>query len=133
MYEELTKIGLHVWYDKESLHKGLDFMHQIENAIKKSVFFVPVFTNTIINQAQEEHPYRLEWKFAVEHLELIGGIPYCYPFLEDNFDIDNLVAAIPKNLKRHDAFVFSKNNLEVKAQELAKHLFLQIKKIQNEK
>ena len=133
LYEELTKIGLHVWYDKESLHKGLDFMHQIENAIKKSVFFVPVFTNTIINQAQEEHPYRLEWKFAVEHLELIGGIPYCYPFLEDNFDIDNLVAAIPKNLKRHDAFVFSKNNLEVKAQELAKHLFLQIKKIQNEK
>ena len=54
-------------------------------------------------------------------------------FTKSNFDIDNLVAAIPKNLKRHDAFVFSKNNLEVKAQELAKHLFLQIKKIQNEK
>lgn len=119
LYRELTKRGLHVWYDKNSLHKGLDFMHQIENAIKRSMFFVPVFTNTIIEQAQEEHPYRLEWKYAVEHIELIGGIPYCFPFLEEYVDVDSIVASIPKQLKKHDAIIFSKNDIAIKAQELA--------------
>ena len=119
LYRELTKRGLHVWYDKNSLHKGLDFMHQIENAIKRSMFFVPVFTNTIIEQAQEEHPYRLEWKYAVEHIELIGGIPYCFPFLEEYVDVDSIVASIPKHLKKHDAIIFSKNDIAIKAQELA--------------
>lgn len=42
-----------------------------------------------------------------------------FPFLEDNFDMDNIVAAIPKDLKRQDAFVFNKDNVRAKADKLA--------------
>ena len=119
LYKTLTERGLNVWYDRQSLHKGQDFMRQIENAVKNSTFFVPVLSNTIIRQAGKEHPYRLEWKYAVEHIQLIGGIPYCFPFFEKGFDMDDLVADIPADLKRHDAYDFTTLNYKKKAEELA--------------
>lgn len=122
LYKILTDKGLNVWYDRQSMHKGLDFMVQIENAIKKSTFFVPVFTNTIIKQAADEHPYRKEWLYAVDHVQQIGGIPYCIPFFEADFDMDNIKAYIPKELKRHDAFAFTSSDFTHKAEELAQYL-----------
>lgn len=131
IYRILTDKGLNVWYDKESLHKGRDFMEQIENAIKHSTFFVPVFTNTILQQAGDEHPYRLEWNYAVEHIQLVGGIPYCFPFFEEGFNMDHPVAAIPKDLKRHDAFSYTKSNIQDKAAELADYLIKEIGRRKN--
>lgn len=122
LYRVLTEKGLHVWYDRQNMHKGLDFMRQIENAIKHSTFFVPVFTNTIIRQAGKEHPYRDEWRCAENHIQRIGGIPYCYPFYQEGFDMDNMTAAIPNDLKRHDAFCFTTLNYKKKAEELAECL-----------
>lgn len=119
LYNILSNKGLNVWYDKESMHKGLDFMRQIGNAIKHSTFFVPVFTKTIIQQAGSEHPYRREWQYAVDHIQLVGGIPYCFPFYEENFNMDDMIAAIPNDLKRHDAFCFTSLNYKQKAEELA--------------
>ena len=119
LYRILTEKGLHVWYDRQNMYKGLDFMRQIENAIKHSTFFVPVFTNTIIQQAGKEHPYRDEWRYAENHIQRIGGIPYCYPFYQEGFDMDNMTAAIPNDLKRHDAFCFTTLNYKKKAEELA--------------
>ena len=119
LYDILSNKGLNVWYDKESMHKGLDFMRQIENAIKHSTFFVPVFTKTIIQQAGSEHPYRREWQYAVDHIQLVGGIPYCFPFYEENFNMDDMIAAIPNDLKRHDAFCFTSLNYKQKAEVLA--------------
>lgn len=128
LFSVLISKGLHVWYDKQSMYKGLDFLNQIENAVKRSSFFVPIFTDTIIKQADKEHPYRLEWKYATDHISLVGGVPYCYPFFEENFDMDNLVAAIPKDLKRHDAFSFSKNNVRERAEELADCLIKELER-----
>ena len=132
LVEKLYKIfmdkGLNVWYDKESMHKGKDFMRQIENAIKHSTFFVPVFTQTIIQQAGEEHPYRREWQYAVDHIQLVGGISYCYPFYEENFNMDDMVAAIPNDLKRHEAFSFTLSNYKQKAEELADSLITEKEK-----
>lgn len=122
LYEILTKKGLNVWYDCQNMHKGLDFMRQIENAIKHSTFFVPVFTNTIIQQAEKEHPYRDEWRFAEGHIQRIGGIPYCFPFYNENFNMDDLKAAIPNDLKRQDAFNFTSLNYKKKAEEMADYL-----------
>ena len=122
LYRILTERGLHVWYDRQNMHKGLDFMRQIENAIKHSTFFVPVFTNTIIQQAGKEHPYRDEWRYAENHIKRIGGIPYCFPFYQEGFDMDNMTAAIPNDLKRHDAFCFTTLNYKKKAEELAECL-----------
>lgn len=122
LYKILTDKGLNVWYDRQSMHKGLDFMMQIENAIKKSTFFVPVFTNTIVKQAADEHPYRKEWLYAVDHIQQIGGIPYCIPFYDSDFNMDDIIACIPKELKRHDAFDFTSSNFTMKAEELADYL-----------
>ena len=103
-------------------------MRQIENAIKNSTFFVPVFTDTITHQADKEHPYRDEWRFAVNHIRRIGGIPYCFPFYEIGFDMDSLVAAIPDDLKRHDAFGFTKADYKERAEEMADYLSNEIEK-----
>ena len=131
VYKVLSSKGLHVWYDKRSMHKGVDFMNQIENAVKRSTFFIPILTDTIIKQADKEHPYRLEWKYAIEHLSLIGGIPYCYPLIESNFDLDNIVAAIPKDLKRHDAFFFDDAYVNEVINKLADCLIKEIKRRKN--
>ena len=122
LYNILKGKGLNVWYDRQNMHKGLDFMMQIESAIKKSTFFVPVFTNPIIKQAADEHPYRKEWLYAVDHIQQIGGIPYCIPFFEEDFDMENIKAFIPKELKRHDAFAFTSSDFTQKAEELAEYL-----------
>lgn len=128
LYRILIDKGLHVWYDMNSLHKGQDFMNQIRSAIKNSTFFVPVLTDTIIKQANEEHPYRLEWKYAVEHINLVGGNPYCFPFFEEEFNMDDLVAAVPDDLKRHDAFSFNQDNIKEKAEEMANYLLAEIER-----
>lgn len=122
LYNILTKKGLNVWYDRQNLHKGLDFMRQIENAIKHSTFFVPVFTNTILQQAEKEHPYRDEWRYAEGHIQRIGGIAYCFPFYDESFNMDDFMAAIPNELKRHDAFGFTPLNYKKKAEEMAEYL-----------
>lgn len=130
LHRILVDKGLHVWYDMNSLHKGQDFMNQIRAAIKNSTFFVPVLTDTIIKQAKEEHPYRLEWKYAVEHINLVGGSPYCFPFFEEGFNMDDLVAAVPDDLKRHDAFSFNQDNIQEKAEEMADYLLAEIERRQ---
>lgn len=128
LYNTLTSKGLNVWYDHESLHKGLDFMKQIENAIKNSTFFVPVLTPTILEQAHEEHPYRREWLYAVNHIQNIGGISYCFPFFEQGFDLDNMEANIPDDLKRHDAFSFDRDSVVSSAEKMADYLINELEK-----
>lgn len=130
LYNILKKKGLNVWYDHESLKKGQDFMKQIENAIKHSTFFVPVFTPTILAQAHEEHPYRQEWRYAVKHIQNIGGIPYCFPFFEKGFNMDDMRADIPDDLKRHDAYSFNRDTVVQDAEKMADYL---IKELENRK
>lgn len=131
LYKILTENGLKVWYDRHSMRKGQDYMLQIENAIKNSTFFVPVLTKTIIKQASKEHPYREEWTFAENHIRRIGGVPYCYPFYEEDFDIDDVIAAIPKELKKHDAFCFTKINYKMVAERMAKQFISEIERRKN--
>ena len=126
----LKSKGLHVWYDHDSLHKGQDFMMQIENAIKMSTFFVPILTPTILEQAEEEHPYRQEWLYAVDHIQKIGGVPYCFPFFERGFNMDDIRADIPKDLRRHDGFSFNRDTLVQDAVWMADNL---LKELENKK
>lgn len=131
LYEVLKSKGLNVWYDIHNLYKGVDFMNQIENAIRNSTFFVPVLTTTIIRQAGQEHPYRLEWSYAKDHIMQIGGIPYCYPFLERKFNPDNLVAKVPAELKSHHACTFNAEDVKLYAEELATDLIKEMERRKN--
>lgn len=130
LYNIFVEKGLNTWYDRKSLHKGLDFMNQIENAIKNSTFFVPVLSPTILDQVEEEHPYREEWRYAVSHIQKIGGISYCFPFFEKGFNMDDMKADIPKDLKRHDAFSFDRDCIALEAEKMADYL---IKELENRK
>lgn len=123
--------GLNVWYDRDSLEKGKDFMQQIEYAIRNSTFFVPVLTPTILEQANEEHPYRKEWLYAVDHIQNIGGISYCFPFFLQGFNIDDMRCDIPKDLKRHDAFSFTIATLDKDIDKLADYLSNELKRRRN--
>lgn len=122
LYDVLTRRGLHAWYDRRNMHKGQDFLRQLHNAVKHSTFFVPVLTDTIIRQAGSEHYYRKEWLFAVEHLSLTGGLPYCYPFYEKDFDMDDIVAQVPPELKSKDAFCFTSGDMHRQMEALADSL-----------
>lgn len=126
IYSILKSKGLNVWYDHDSLRKGLDFMKQIENAVKNSTFFVPILTETIKKQAYEEHPYRLEWLYAVNHIQNIGGVPYCFPLFENGFDMDDIKADVPKDLKRHDAFSFKRETLDKDIENMANYLIKEL-------
>lgn len=125
VYEVFMEKGLRVWYDRECLPYGQDFMRHIENAIRHSTFFIPLLTSTILEQAADEHPYRREWLCAVDHILNIGGISYCFPLLEQGFDIDDIRAAIPSELKRHNAFMFSKDTLREELVRMADYLLQQ--------
>lgn len=128
IYKTLKAKGLNVWFDRESLPMGQDFMLQIENAVKKSTFFVPILTQTILEQAAEEHPYRKEWRMAVDHIQNIGGIPYCFPFLQKGFNVDDIKAAIPQDLKRHNAFIFTRDTLISDIEVMADYLLNELEK-----
>ena len=54
-----------------------------------------------------------------------------FTFFEEKFDMDNIVAAIPKDLKRHDAFSYNKNNVREKATELADCLIKEMERRRN--
>lgn len=131
IYRRLRSHGLNVWYDRSSLEKGKDFMRQIEYAIRNSTFFVPLFTPTITKQVKEEHPYRKEWLYAVEHIQNIGGISYCFPFFQQGFNMDDPRCDIPHDLKRHDAFSFTPNSLEQDIDRLANYLVKELRKRRN--
>ena len=126
IYDIMKSKGLNVWYDHDSLRKGLDFMKQIENAVKNSTFFVPILTETIKEQAYEEHPYRLEWLYAVNHIQNIGGVPYCFPLFERGFNMDDLKADVPKDLKRHDAFSFNRETLDKDVEDMVNCLLKEL-------
>lgn len=131
IYNRLKEKGLNVWFDRDSLEKGKDFMMQIENAIRNSTFFVPIFTPTILQQAHEEHPYRKEWLYAVDHIQNIGGISYCFPFFQLGFNMDDIRCNIPKDLKRHDAFPFTENTFDQDIDKLGDYLLNELKKRRN--
>lgn len=105
LYKALTNKGLSVWYDKYNLGgKGGDFMEQIYTAIENCRMFVPILSQTISEQRKdpEGHPYRLEWKYATNHLIGKHGWNDCIPIFDQDYDLykakeeDHLPFEFPK-------------------------------------
>ena len=106
LYKTLTAQGKHVWFDKNNLTDGCDFMDEIRKAIRTAKYFVPIFSDNIIKEKGESHVYRNEWDTAID-VAISMGRTYIIPLAEDGFDFYK--AAIPEKIQLHNALFFSKN------------------------
>ena len=128
LYEKLRQRGLSVWFDRKNLGAGVPFRKEIRNAIRTCRCFVPVFSNHIAEQADEEHVYRLEWEWAIEHKKLISeSIAYIVPLTEQSFDMYNQTAGIPEEIQVHNAAFYEQDNPEPGLDEFADALYDLIK------
>lgn len=104
LYDELTKAGLSVWYDRNNLSGGSKFMDEIEMAIDRSKTFLPIFTKNISREAMDDHVYRKEWAKALDRQESMGSRKYIIPIHKKGFDFYN--SDIPKGMKAHNSIEF---------------------------
>lgn len=107
LYYVLKERGLKVWYDRKNLGLADDFKSEIRRAIRTCSLFVPVLSHHITEQANDEHIYRLEWQWAIEHKRMISSaIPYIAPLTEKGLNMDDRLADIPEDIKDNNAFSF---------------------------
>jgi sugar lactone lactonase YvrE len=63
LYDDLERAGLNPWLDKKKLLPGQNWKDEIEDAISKSRYFIPLFSKTSITKIG---PVQNEFKFALE-------------------------------------------------------------------
>ena len=107
LYDTLTSRGIKVWYDRNSLSYGSDFMKDIINGIKQTKLFVPIITNNIEAQRNEYHPYRTEWQTAIDMASGFGR-SFILPVSEQGFDFYG--SSIPPALKAFNAYLYEKDH-----------------------
>lgn len=103
LYEALTDHGIRVWYDKNNLTEGGNFMDEIRKAIRTAKFFVPILSYNIEKEKGDSHVYRNEWDTAIE-VAISMGRTYIIPLAEQGFDFYK--AAIPEKMQQHNAIFF---------------------------
>lgn len=106
----LEKRGVNVWFDRNSLKPGNDFMREIRRAITTTKLFVPILSYNIIAERNESHPYRVEWDAAAMHAVSLGR-DFVIPLAEEGFNFYN--AQIPEALQKHNAMTYNLNALDV--------------------
>ena len=124
LYKTLQARGINVWYDRNSLSYGGNFMNEIIAGIKSTKLFVPIITHNIQEQHNEYHPYRTEWKTAIE-LASGYGRTFIVPVSENDFDF--YASDIPSELKSSNAYLYDKTSPDFEAladeiQKLLAHL-----------
>lgn len=113
LYRKLCDKGVTVWYDKENLGLAMDFNTEIRNAIRTCRMFVPILSDSITAQAGEEHVYRLEWRWAIEHkMQISSAFNYIAPLSEESFDMYSRVADVPEDIRVHNAAFYKKDDPE---------------------
>ena len=122
LYNLLTSRGLKVWYDRNSLGYGTNFMNEIIEGIRTTKFFVPIMTRNIEAQKNEYHPYRTEWQTAIERATGYGRA-FIFPVSEKGFDFYG--SNVPDGLKTCNAFLYEPEdpNFEALAEEIQKQLY----------
>lgn len=104
LYEALTDHGIRVWYDKNNLTEGGNFMDEIRKAIRTAKFFVPILSCNIEKEKGDSHVYRNEWDTAIE-VAISMGRTYIIPLAVQGFDFYK--AAIPEKMQQHNAIFFN--------------------------
>ena len=112
LYSVLTEKGLDVWYDKKNLGAGSEFWKDIRYAIRTSMIFVPLLTNSIKRQYRDEHVYRDEWDEAIIRKRRLGNVTYICPLCSSEFDLEDRDSDIPELFKTHNVRTFEIDKLE---------------------
>lgn len=107
LYDDLTRVGLTVWYDRLSLGAGDKFMSEIRRSIRTAKVFVPIITHHVEEEKNEAHVYRQEWGIAVQRSKEFGRT-FMYPVSEENFDFYR--GTLPEELTTHNATMYSAQN-----------------------
>lgn len=105
IYRLLTKQGKKVWYDKQNLTEGGNFMEEIRKAIRTAKYFVPILSQNITQEKDFSHVYRNEWDTAIE-VAISMGRTFLIPLAEQGFDFYG--ASIPEKIQQHNAIFYSK-------------------------
>lgn len=106
LYKCLTDAGFNVWYDKNNLCVGHYWMEDIKNAIESTKLFIPILSNSIVNEIQDHHPYRQEWKIAFEYSDGYGREFIC-PIVEEGF---NYINAKAYKMKAIHSFIYTRTS-----------------------
>ncbi len=109
IYNSLSKRGLRVWYDKNTINPGTDWKNSILQGIRNSRLFLPILTSNIENEVMKPHEYRIEWKEAVNEANKIGGVKFIIPLAEKGFDFYNERTDIPNEFKAKNSLMFVNN------------------------
>lgn len=104
LYNELTKEGKDVWYDRKNISIAGNFMEEIRKGIRTARYFVPIFSNHIEQEKNDSHVYRQEWDEAIRQGTSLGR-RYIIPVFESGFDFYK--AAIPEKMQQHNAIEFT--------------------------
>lgn len=102
LYRALTNRGLNVWFDKNNLPIGANFMEHIRTAISTCRFFVALLSDNIAHEAKEFHVYRQEWDYAIERASGFGR-EFIIPVCQRGFDLYDENLKLPPRLKSHNA------------------------------
>jgi len=105
LYESLTAQGKRVWFDKNNLTDGGNFMDEIRKAIRTTKYFVPILSDNITREKDDSHVYRNEWDTAID-VAISMGRTYIIPMAEEGFDFYR--AAIPDKMQQHNAIFYKK-------------------------
>ena len=105
LYEALTLNGKRVWYDKNDLTDGGNYMEEINKAIKTAKYFVPILSENVLKEKKDSHVYRNEWDTAITVATSMGRT-FIIPVVEVGFDFYK--AAIPEKMQQHNAIFFSR-------------------------
>ena len=104
LYDLLSARGLKVWYDRNSLGYGTNFMNEIIAGIRSTKLFVPIMTRNIEAQKNEYHPYRTEWQTAIDMASGYGR-SFIMPVSEQGFDFYG--SDVPDAIKACNAFLYN--------------------------
>lgn len=104
LYAKLSEQGKRVWYDKKDITSGGDFMNEIKKGIRTARYFVPILTQNIEREKNNQHVYRVEWDEAIQVAVSLGRT-YIIPVTETGFDFYK--SSVPEKIQKHNAIEFS--------------------------
>ena len=78
-------------------------MDEIRYGIRTAKYFVPILTNSIVQQVGQSHVYRLEWNEAIQVATSMGRT-YLLPVCQQEFDFYG--GRIPDKLQQYNAIEF---------------------------